>query len=92
MEPDIPNGAMCIFRKDPGGSRNGKTVLCRIDGFAGESPVALIKRYRSARVSSADSIGKSKAIVLSSLNEKHDDIVLTDGEHLSILGTFDRLA
>jgi hypothetical protein len=29
---------------------------------------------------------------LSSINEKHDDIVLTEGEQLSILGVFERLA
>ena len=92
MEPDIPDGALCIFRKDPGGSRNGKTVLCRIGGFAGDSPVAVIKRYRSARMPSEDSVGNAKAIVLSSINEKHDDIVLTEGEQLSILGVFERLA
>jgi len=91
MEPDIPNGALCIFRKDPGGSRNGKIVLCRIGGFAGDDPVAVIKRYRSARRPATDSIGEAKAIVLSSINEKHDDIVLTEGEHLTILGTFERL-
>ena len=92
MEPDIPDGALCIFRKDPGGSRNGKTVLCRIGVFAGDAPVAVIKRYRSARIPSDDSIGKAKAIVLSSLNDEHDDVVLTEGNHLSILGVFERLA
>jgi len=92
MEPDIPDGALCIFRKDPGGSRNGKTVLCRIGVFAGDAPVAVIKRYRSARIPSDDSIGKAKAIVLSSLNDEHDDVVLTEGNHLSIFGVFERLA
>ncbi len=91
MEPDIKNGDLCLFKKDPGGSRNGKIVLCRIDGFAGDSPVALIKRYRSARVQGGDSIGEAKAIVLSSINPQHDDIVLSSGENLSILGVFERV-
>jgi len=91
MEPDIPDGALCIFRKDPGGSRNGKTVLCRIGGFAGDAPVAVIKRYRSARMSSEVGIGKAKAIVLNSNNHKHDDIVLTESQDLSILGIFESL-
>lgn len=90
MEPDIADGQLCIFRKDPGGSRNGKIVLCRIGGFAGDEPIAVVKRYRSARTASADSIGEAKAIVLSSLNENHDDIVLTSGDHLSIIGIFER--
>ncbi len=41
MEPQILDGQLCIFRRDPGGSRNGKIVLCRIDGFAGDQPLAV---------------------------------------------------
>lgn len=89
MEPAISDGQLCIFRRDPGGTRNGKIVLCRIDGFAGDEPIALIKRYRSARAATADSIGEAKVVVLSSLNENHEDIVLTGGEHLSIIGIFE---
>ncbi|HET9217938.1 MAG TPA: S24/S26 family peptidase [Terriglobia bacterium] len=65
MEPQIKNGQLCIFRRDPGGLRNGKIVLCRIDGFAGDQPVALIEQYKSARALSADSLGEARAIVLS---------------------------
>lgn len=90
MEPKIRDGQLCIFKKDPGGSRNGKIILCQISGFAGDAPVALIKRYRSARARS-ESLGEATAIVLSSLNEKHEDIVLTEGEHLSIIGVFERV-
>lgn len=91
MEPDIKHGDLCLFRRDPGGSRNGKVVLCQVSGFAGDAPVALIKRYRSARVPGADSIGEAKAIVLSSTNSQHDDIVLTGGEEFSVLGIFERV-
>ena len=91
MEPLIEDGQLCIFRRDPGGSRNGKIVLCRIGGFAGDAPVAVIKRYRSARTRGDNTIGKASAIVLSSLNETHEDIVLTSGEHLSIIGVFERV-
>lgn len=91
MEPKIKDGQLCLFRKDPGGSRNGKIILCQVGGFAGDAPVALIKQYRSARTSSTDSLGEAKVIVLSSLNEKHEDIVLTGGEHLSVIGVFERV-
>jgi len=91
MEPTIKDGELCIFRRDPGGSRNGKIVLCRIGDFAGDKPVAVIKAYRSARTRSPDSIGEAQAIVLSSINSAHDDIVLTQGEHVSILGIFERI-
>ena len=90
MEPLIADGQRCIFRKDPGGSRNGKIVLCRIAGFAGDEPIAVVKRYRSARAAGADTIGEATAIVLSSLNEKHEDIVLTSGDQVSIIGIFER--
>jgi hypothetical protein len=59
-------------------------------GFAGDSSVAVIKQYRSARTATADSIGEASVIVLSSINEKHEDIVVTDGENLCILGVFER--
>ncbi len=90
MEPMIKDGQLCLFRKDPGGSRNGKIILCQVDEFAGEAPVALIKQYRSARARS-ESLGEATAIVLSSLNEKHEDIVLTEGEHFSVIGVFERI-
>jgi len=90
MEPLIQNGQLCIFRRDPGGSRNGKIVLCRIGGYAGNASVAVIKRYRSARQHGQDTIGEASMIVLSSINEKHEDIVVTNGEHLSIMGVLDR--
>jgi len=92
MEPLIADGQLCVFRKDPGGSRNGKIVLCEIARFAGEEPLALIKRYRSARIGGPDSIGEARAIVLSSVNEQHEDIVLTGGEDLSVVGIFERTA
>jgi len=91
MQPMIQGGQLCIFRKDPGGSRNGKIVLCRIERFAGDAPVAVIKRYRSARTANSDSIGEAQAIVLSSLNERHEDIVVTGGDGLSIVGILDRV-
>ena len=91
MEPDIKNGDVCLFRKDPGGSRNGKIVLCQVGGFAGDAPVALIKRYRSARVQGSDSLGEAKSIVLSSINTQHDDIILSGGTDFSILGVFERV-
>lgn len=89
MQPLIEDNQLCIFRKDPGGSRNGKIVLCVVGGFAGESPIAVIKKYRSARAQSMDSIGEARAVVLSSLNEKYEDIVLTGGEQFQVLGIFE---
>ncbi|MFO7461993.1 MAG: DNA/RNA helicase domain-containing protein [Desulfatiglandales bacterium] len=90
MEPGIPEGSMCLFKKDPGGSRNGKTVLCRIAEYGG-SPVAVVKRYSSLRHPNGDSPGEAEKIVLSSLNPTHQDIVLTEGDDIQILGIFERV-
>ena len=91
MEPVIKDGQLCIFRRDPGGSRNGKIVLCRIGEFAGDDPVAVVKRYRSARAAGVDTIGEATAIILSSLNEKHEDIVLRHDDHLAVIGILERV-
>jgi DUF2075 family protein len=91
MEPIIKSGDLCLFRKDPGGSRNGKIVLCQIEGFAGDAPVALIKRYRSARTQGFDTIGEAKAIVLSSINTEHEDIVISEEKNFSVIGIFERV-
>ena len=90
MEPRIPDGSLCIFRKDPGGSRNGKIVLCRVDTVAGVSS-AVVKQYTSIRRPSEDSLGEASEIILSSLNPKYDDIVLTGGEGFRILGIYERV-
>jgi phage repressor protein C with HTH and peptisase S24 domain len=91
MEPKIHNGSLCLFRKDPGGSRNGKIVLCQISGFAGDAPLAVIKLYKSERTPSTESLGMAKKIILSSLNPSHPPIEITEGDELSILGIFERL-
>ena len=88
MEPRIPNESLCLFRKDPGGSRNGKIVLCSIGSVAG-APLAVVKRYQSIRLPSQDSIGEAVKITLSSLNPRYEDIELTKGEELRILGIFE---
>jgi uncharacterized protein len=90
MEPVIPDGALCRFRLDPGGSRKGKIVLCLIEGFAGESPLALIKRYYSIRTGARDrDLGEAEEIILQSENEAHDPIHLAPDEQLRILGIFE---
>jgi hypothetical protein len=90
MEPRIPDESLCLFRKDPGGSRNGKIVLCRI-GSVGGAPLAVVKRYQSIRLPSRDFIGEAVKITLSSLNTRYKDIELTEGEELRIIGIFERV-
>jgi len=89
MEPRIPNGSLSLFRRDPGGSRNGKIVLCRVETTAG-IPMAVVKRYQSIRRPSQDSLGEAVKIILSSLNTKYENIELTEGEEFKILGIYER--
>lgn len=88
MEPRIPNGSLCLFRKDPGGSRNGKIVLCRLEPLTGAS-MAVIKIYQSMREQAEEFIGEATKVILSSSNSTYKDIELKEGDELKILGIFE---
>lgn len=70
MSPRIPDGALAIFRKYKGGSRNGRIVLCEhrdiSDPETGGSYT--VKKYRSEKVYGADGEWKHVKIRLLSLN------------------------
>ena len=48
MEPRIPDGSLCVFRKNVVGSRHGKLVLVRDSELADEQRFT-VKRYRSEK-------------------------------------------
>ena len=75
MEPAIGTANCAIFRKDSGANPNGKSVLCHVPEFAGGHPLAL-KRYRTGRTAGVNSTNDGIAIILSSLNEDYEDLVL----------------
>ncbi|MEM9291672.1 MAG: DNA/RNA helicase domain-containing protein [Acidobacteriota bacterium] len=52
MNRVVPNGSWCLFKQDPGGSRNGKIVLVELlDGTDSDTGGSYtIKRYRSEKV------------------------------------------
>lgn len=89
MEPTIPEGSLCRFRLDPGGTRKGKIVLCLLEGFSGDSPVALIKRYYSIRAKTTEELGEAEQIVLSSDNPEHPPILMSEQERVRVLGVFE---
>jgi len=48
MEPMIPDGALCVFRRGVGGSRQGRMVLVEaLDSAANDRYT--VKRYRSEK-------------------------------------------
>lgn len=90
MEPLIPDGSLCRFQRDRGGSRKGKIVLVLLPEYAGGAPVALIKRYQSSRRQEPGiELGEAEAIILSSINHKHDPILCFAGDDISVVGVFE---
>ncbi len=93
MNKRIPNGSWCLFKKDPGGSREGKIVLVEhyniqdSDFGAGYT----VKSYHSEKISSDDSWGH-KRIVLKPLSYEpgFEDIILNGDEisKLKVVGEF----
>jgi phage repressor protein C with HTH and peptisase S24 domain len=78
MEPHIPNGSVCLFRRLGLGSRQGKRVLVEEHGAANERYT--VKRYNSRKLQLPDGTWTHEAIVLEPLNPDHNDIILTGQE------------
>ena len=66
MEPRIPDGSLCVFRRKVVGSRNGRLVLVRNSELADDNQYT-VKRYRSEKVYTEDGFMQSR-IRLESLN------------------------
>jgi DUF2075 family protein/predicted GIY-YIG superfamily endonuclease len=94
MNKVIPNGAICLFRKDPGGSRNGKIVLVEYtsiqDPDFGSSYT--VKEYSSQK-NVTDGQWSHQLITLKPLsyNTEYDDIVITEDDlaYLKVVGVFE---
>lgn len=78
MEPLIPNGSLCLFRKYTGGSRQGKIFLVQAHGLqnpeTGEAFV--IKKYQRQTPPRAAQDDNPTVIHLLSLNPQFPPIVL----------------
>jgi phage repressor protein C with HTH and peptisase S24 domain len=67
MEPKIPDGSLCVFRRNVTGSRNGRLVLVRNSELADDNQYT-VKRYRSERVALDEGVTLHTRIRLESLN------------------------
>jgi phage repressor protein C with HTH and peptisase S24 domain len=65
MEPRIPDGSLCVFRRSVGGSRNNLLVLVRSTESADER--FTVKRYHSEKATNEESFAHTR-IWLESLN------------------------
>ena len=78
MAPRIPDGAVCLFRRDVAGSRSGRIVLARLrDGADPETGERFtVKRYRSEKQATADGPWRHVRITLEPLNAEFPPIEL----------------
>ena len=67
MEPSIPDGSLCVFRKGVTGSRQGRLVLVESLG-GGTNDRYTVKRYESKKTQNPDGTWKHDEIWLHSLN------------------------
>ena len=80
MEPDIPDGAWCLFSFEVGGSRNGRIVLAQQINFADPETGAAytIKRYHSTIRQDPETGWKHESIILKPSNPEFSDIVIPE--------------
>ncbi|WP_237133111.1 DNA/RNA helicase domain-containing protein [Pseudohongiella sp. O18] len=96
MNNIIPNGAMCLFRTDPGGSRNGKIVLVEMLNSIDEESGShyTIKEYASVKSESDDGWAHEQIMLKPrSSNTGYEPIVLgaDEVESYRVVGVFVRL-
>lgn len=94
MNRRIPDGAYCLFRANPGGSRNGKIVLVHHRDIRDpdHGGALTVKRYHSEKVAHADHDWQHQRITLAcdTLADGYEDIVLTEDQaaELHVIGEF----
>lgn len=97
MNKIIPSGSICLFRFNPGGSRNGKIVLVECadlqDGDAGSRYT--IKEYQSFKVFNDDGVENSRIVLKPRSTDTSIttiEINSTDDEHrYKVVGEFLRV-
>jgi phage repressor protein C with HTH and peptisase S24 domain len=89
MEPAIPDGSIGIFRADPQGSRQGKTVLAQWRGPADPETGGsyAVKIYESKKSYSPEGEWRHDLVRLKPTNPDYPilDFTMEDGEFLKVL-------
>jgi len=96
MNKVIPNGAICLFKKYTGGSRNGKIVL--VENFDYQDPdfnsAFTIKTYSSEKIVNENG-WKHTSIVLrpNSYDDNFKNLIITEdnGAEMRVIGEFVRI-
>ncbi len=92
MNKVIPNGSLCLFKANPGGSRNGKIVLVQHRDI--EDPdyggKYTVKTYHSKKIEE-DGVLVNQRIVLKPETNAYGClpmVIENDGEDLVVVGEF----
>jgi len=92
MEPRIPDGSYCIFRRYQGGTREGKIVLVQYRGPADPDTGGsfAVKRYKSKKAKNPDGTWQHVNVILESLNSDYRPIEIkaSDADAVKILAEF----
>lgn len=80
MEPRIPDGSLCVFRKGVVGSRQGKLVLVERFGVTDTSARYTIKKYTSQKRQSEEGGWEHASVRLEPLNKEFEGFELREGE------------
>lgn len=96
MNKEIPNGSLCLFKQDEGGSRNGKIVLVECSDIQDPDTGAsfTVKEYASVKSEDMDGWAHEKIVLKPrSTFSTYKDIVLTkeDVSSFKVIGLFDRV-
>ena len=91
MNKVIPNGSLCLFKKNPGGSRNGKIVLVQHHDIedSDHGGTYTVKTYYSEKTAVQGEL-LNKRIVLKpeTTAEGYEPIIIESGEGLNVVGEF----
>jgi len=92
MEPRIPDGSLGVFRANPQGTRQGKTVLAQWRGPADPETGGsfAVKVYESQKAYGPDGHWTHEAVRLKPVNPEFPplDFTLEDGEFLKVLAEY----
>lgn len=90
MEPKIPNGSLCVFRRNVVGSRQNRLVLVRNSELADDNQYT-VKRYKSEKLVTEEGFQQTR-IRLESLNPAYPSWDLDeDSEKYQVVAEFVRV-
>jgi SOS-response transcriptional repressor LexA len=89
MEPRIPAGSLCVFRRNVTGSRQGRLVLVENYGETGENRYT-IKRYISVKRRTGEEDWEHETIRLEPLNPEYEPWELSPSD-IRVVGEFVRV-